>query len=43
MSQFGYVNVLRSRRNREFYVGFAAESKRRLAENNAGEVGSMRK
>jgi len=43
MSQFGYVKVLRNQGNREFYVGFAAELKRRLAEHNVGEVESMRK
>ena len=43
MSQFGYVNVLRSQRNREFCVGFAVELKQRLAEHNVGEVESMRK
>ena len=40
MSQFGYLNVLRSW---AFYVGFAAGLKRRQAEPRVGEVESMLK
>lgn len=40
MSQFVYVYVLRSQRDRQFYVGFTTDLKQRIAEHNAGRVES---
>jgi putative endonuclease len=42
MSQFVYVYVLQSRHDRQFYVGFTADLKQRVAEHNAGRVPSTR-
>jgi putative endonuclease len=40
MAEFVYVYVLRSRYDRQFYVGFSWDLKQRLAAHNAGRVPS---
>ena len=40
--QFVYVYVLRSQRDRGFYVGFTGDLRQRFAEHNAGRVQSTR-
>lgn len=42
MGQFVYVYVLRSGRDRQFYVGFTADLKQRMREHNQGRVFSTR-